>query len=119
MFSQQRSRLCAIAMLLLVAVLYCSKTTVDCAPTSSSNSNNRLLGAGLLSNLFRRQTGSSGSESSSTSTTESSTESTTESDTEDPQTQTELDAQKFMDSLPNPVSKKIKQKTKLNRASMD
>lgn len=63
----------------------------------NGNNNGRLIRTGILSNLFRRQIGSS----SPGSTTEASTES---SEVDEPQSQTERDAHKFLDSLPNPVS---------------
>lgn len=92
---------------ILVATLF-STPEVDCAPSSTgtsssnnnnNNNNNRSRG-GLLSSLFRRQTGSSSSDTSTTSSNES-------AEIDDPQTQTELDAQKFMDSLPNVVSRAL------------
>lgn len=85
-----------------IAVLYIR--SVESAPTSTRNNagntndkNNgnsgRLPRASILSSLFRRQTSTANEEGSSS-----------ESDIDDPQAQTELEAQKFMDSLPNPVS---------------
>lgn len=113
---RRRHRCYVLAGLLWATVLlHCIDNTPirvgECAPSSSGGSNksasNRLIGAGLLSNLFRRQTGSSSSSSSSdgdsssaaSAATTTTTESSTETESNDPQTQTELDAQKFIDSL--------------------
>lgn len=93
-------------------LIHFSASPAECAPNNNGNSNNKnnnnngnnrdTRNGGLFSSLFRRQTGSSNSDSSSDSNSNS--ESTTEADLEDPQTQTELEAQKFVDSLPIPVS---------------
>lgn len=91
-------------------LIHFSTSPAECAPNNkgndknknnnnNNNGNNRnTRNGGLFSSLFRRQTGSSNTDSNSNS------ESSTEADLEDPQTQTELEAQKFVDSLPIPVS---------------
>lgn len=97
----------SLSLFLLICI-----TGTDCAPPTSASSNiannnkprtinrqqqnngsnfNRFLSSGILSNLFRRQTGSASSDSN---------DSEGGSD-EAGLTQPEIDAQKFMDSLPN------------------
>jgi len=96
-----------LALFLLISGLLIF-LNIECAPALSSkgsnmkNNNgngngNRLVRTGLLSNLFRRQINSSSGEA-------STTESSNSIDTDEPQTQTEADAQKFIESLPNVVS---------------
>lgn len=80
----------------------------ECAPTNSNNQNtktsptNHARPMNFLRGLFRRQT--QGSSSNSQSSNQKSNSNPTESEADDAMTQTELDAQKFMDSLPNSVS---------------
>lgn len=80
------------ALLLYIAASTRAASTVE---TSSKTNGIR---SSLLSNLFRRQVRQQGEDA------QASTENSTEADTEDPQNQTELDAQKFVDSLPGAVS---------------
>lgn len=89
-----------------IFILYIIPRNIDCAPTKNNGNNNngnknttpnRIIRPGLLSNLFRRQTSTNNEGN-------SNVNSSNENDIEDPQSQTELDAQKFMDSLPNAVS---------------
>lgn len=111
--------LAAVAMV----VIYLSVQGIECAPNGGNNganrnnnnennnaNSNRLLRPGLLSQLFRRQTSNSKPNSNSSSNSgrdndnaaaasNDSPISSADSDA-DPGTQTELDAQKFMDSLP-------------------
>lgn len=109
-----QTNLLSILILSTILSLYINGKDVDCAPTSNNNGNNNKNGSGnnnsilnlrsgFLSNLFRRQTNSGNSASASTppSITTTTESSNNESETDDPQTQTELEAQKFMDSLPN------------------
>lgn len=88
----------AVTSLALVSVLilYVTARCIDAAPASNNanQSGSRLIRPGLLSNLFRRQIRQQDEEA------QSSTESSTEADTEEPQSQVELDAQKFVESLP-------------------
>lgn len=93
----------------------------DCAPNgltnqannsnnrqaSNSNSNNKnRQPLNFLRGLFRRQTSSSASSGTSTQAgkQQASAESNVEAEGDDVMSQTELDAKKFMDSLPNVVS---------------
>lgn len=87
-------------LLLATLSLYILATLTSAAPASeSSGKNGSSSRTGLLlSNLFRRQVRQQSEDA------QASTENSTEADTEDPQTQTELDAQKFVDSLPGAVS---------------
>lgn len=108
--------LAAIATIVIVLVSASPRNNVDCAPTTNSNSgnangnvksnnsNNRLLRNGLFSNLFRRQNNSNGNKLAEAASETTTTTSSSNNESDDVQTQTELDAQKFMDSLPNPVS---------------
>lgn len=103
-WSNRTFMLALIVTTTILLSLFVSFDSVDCAPSTSggnnknsnsnsNNSNNKSTRTGILSQLFRRQT-SSGSNS------DESNGSSSDSNDE-PQTQTELDAQKFMDSLPN------------------
>lgn len=108
----------------LLVVIYLS--TIDCAPNGNSNGNGNNSGSngnknnggrglirsgGLLSNLFRRQTTTSSSNSNNEQTTTAASATSaspsaggsdgTGVDFDDAQTQTEMDAQKLLDSLPN------------------
>lgn len=94
---------------ILLLFIQAPSTSVHCAPTSSSNNNgNRFMRSGLLSNLFRRQTNSNknnNSDSSSAASTSSESSTTASSNDQgesmdEPPSQTEVEAQKFMDSLP-------------------
>lgn len=94
MISSRNKLILVLGALCLLLVISISSNPVSCAPTSNNGNNNQNSRPSLLSNLFRRQTGSSSSSSSSNENSNS------EPESDDPQTQTELEAQKFMDSLP-------------------
>lgn len=96
-----RNKLALVLAAASLVVMYLSARAVECAPTpnnanASHKSANRLIKPGLLGNLFRRHTPASGSAGAG-----SGSASSEPADSEEPATQTELDAQKFMDSLPN------------------
>lgn len=101
-----KTRTAMLTLLLVSAILMSlivSLNSVDCAPASNSNNkngNNKTPRPSLLSQLFRRQTSSSSSNENNGSSSSPSSSSSS-SDNDEQLTQTELDAQKFMDSLPN------------------
>lgn len=92
-----------VALLALEATLHLiSNQQVNCAPNGNAGANSGNKSSPrprFFSSLFRRQTSSS---SGSTSTAAPSTSQSSSDNNEEPQNQIEADAQKFMDSLPNP-----------------
>lgn len=101
-----------------IVVIYLSAAQyIDCASTglntnrngnnnnsnnnNSNGNNNRLLRPGnLLSNLFRRQVSSANKDADNAAASSNDSPASASTESDDPATQTEMDAQKFMDSLP-------------------
>lgn len=109
-------KILTLATILALAIIQTYFHSVHCAPNgniqatnnNSNNKNNKNQSntqhrpINFLRGLFRRQTSSSAS--SSTSTDSGRQQSSVEAEGDEAMSQTELDAQKFMESLPNVVS---------------
>lgn len=125
MFPQanHQSKRAIISLAISLVVIMCLISAIQCAPSTSSpttpstssskstasNRPNLLLRNGLFSNLFRRQTSSANSSNNENkentignNNDSDSNEITPSSPDGDGMTPTEIEAQKFMDNLPNP-----------------
>lgn len=111
MSSKSVVKIICISLMVALIIIQFSIENSHCAPTNSNgNSNNQKnknndqsRSFNFLRGLFRRQT--SGSISSGQSTKSTAQKSgNPESEADDAMSQTELEAQKFLDTLPNTVS---------------
>lgn len=105
--SRQNIKFLATSLIVALIFIQISTYETQCAPSNSNGSrnqgktnNNQMRPTGFLRGLFRRQTTGSTS-------TSNQAPNPVEAEADETMTQTEIDAQKFIDTIPGAVSNRI------------